>query len=77
MGFTNALKESKISNASTGATTECRTRFKAIFFIGLFGSAVDERLRNNLCDVKSCVHIFSGSFGSAVNERTRNNLYDV
>ena len=50
------------------------------FFSGLFGSAVDERMRNNLCDVKSCVHIFSGSFGSfdsAVNERARNNLYDV
>ena len=47
------------------------------FFSGLFGSAVDESMRNNLCDVKSCVHIFSGSFGSAVNERARDNLYDV
>ena len=37
-------------------------------FRGSFGSAVDERARNNCI----WVHIFSGSFGSAV-DRTRNN----
>ena len=33
---------------------------------GSFGSAVDERTRNNCMRVKCWVHIFSGSFGSAV-----------
>jgi len=55
-----------------GATTECRTRIKAILFIGSFGSAVDKITRNNLYEVKSLVHILSGSFGSVVDERTRN-----
>ena len=47
-------------------------------FSGSFGSAVDDRTRNNWYGVKSWVHIISGSFGSfgsAVDERTRKNLH--
>ena len=32
---------------------------------------VDKRMKNNLYDVKSLVHIFSNSFGSVVNKITR------
>ena len=42
-------------------------------FRGSFGSAVDERTRNNCMHFNCWVHIFSGSFGSAVDKRTRNN----
>ena len=42
-------------------------------FSSSFGSAVDERTRNNCMHVNCWVHIFSGSFGSAVDKRTKNN----
>lgn len=34
-------------------------------------SVVDKRTKNNLCDVKSWVHILGGLFGSVMNERMR------
>ena len=50
---------------------KCRVHiFRGSF--GSFGSAVDERTRNDCMHVNCWVHIFSGSFGSAV-DRTRNN----
>ena len=44
---------------------------------GSFGSAVDERTRNDCMHVNCWVHIFSGSFGSfgSAVDRTRNNWY--
>ena len=38
---------------------------------------MDKRTRNNLYDVKCCVHIFCGSFGSAVDQRTIYSSHDL
>ena len=44
---------------------------------GSFGSAVDERTRNNCMRIKCLVHIFSGSLSSAVDKRARNNCMRI
>ena len=37
---------------------------------------VDKRMKNNLYDVNSWVHVFSSLFGSVVDKRTRNYLFE-
>ena len=65
----NIHQTSRLVSLGSGKICMCRVH---IIFRSLFGSAVDERVRNNCMRIKCLVHIFSGSFGSAMDKRTRN-----